>query len=75
MVPWFRLPALHRSLYGGAVAGGTPQLLPVAALLRTYVANRLRRVLEDDYGSVAPAGAPDRAAAFIGSLGVSFLTV
>ena len=73
MTPWFRLPALHAQLYGRI--DGTAQLLPFRSLVGTYVANRLRRVLEEDYGSVAPLGAPDRAARFVGSLGVNFLTV
>ena len=75
MTPWYRLPALHREMYRSA--GGvdcSPQVLPFRELAHTWHANRLRRVLEEDYGVVAKAGT-DRARAFIGSLGVSFLTV
>ena len=41
--------------------------------MATFVANRLRRVMEEDYGSVGKSGA-DRARGFVGSLGVNFLT-
>jgi fatty acid desaturase len=68
-VPWYRLPALHRDLYGGQAGG----LLPVADLLRTWHRNRVRRVLTDDYGS--PAAGPGGADHFVGAHGVSFLTV
>jgi hypothetical protein len=68
-VPWYRLPAYHRSLYGDAENG----LLPVASLLRTWHCNRVRRVGADEYGaSGEPIGTPDR---FVGAHGVSFLTV
>jgi len=73
MTPWYKLPALHREMY--AKSGGTSaQVLPMTELWGTYIRNRLRRVLEEDYGVVAKAGS-DRARAFVGSLGVSFLTV
>ena len=84
MTPWYRLPALHAATYGDALADGgkgvpsverCPQLLPVRNLAGTWFRNRLRRVLEEDYGVVAKGTGADRAAAFIGSLGVSFLTV
>ena len=75
MTPWYRLPALHRQTYGSAGGVGcSPQVLPFRELAHTWHANRLRRVLEEDYGVVAKGGA-DRARAFVGSLGVSFLTV
>ena len=41
-------------------------------LVWTWYHNRCRRVLEEDYGSVSSG--PGRANAFVGSLGVSFLT-
>jgi hypothetical protein len=81
MTPWFRLPALQAALYGGAPGKGagvaaSAQLLPFAQLAGTWWRNRLRRVLEEDYrdGAVA-AAVVDRAARFVGSRGVSFLTV
>lgn len=68
-VPWYRLPALHRELFGAS----PQQLMPLAELLRTYHRNRLRRVMDDDYGAVgAGRGRTD---SFVGAHGVSFLTV
>jgi fatty acid desaturase len=68
-VPWYRLPALHRELFGTE-----PQaLLPLTELLKTFHRHRLKRVLDDDYGFVG-AG-PGRADGFVGAHGVSFLTV
>jgi len=68
-VPWWRLPALHLSLYGEA----TSAVLPVSKLFRSWHQNRVRRVHANDYG--APSSESDRAATFIGAHGVSFLTV
>ena len=66
---WHRLPALHRELYGD----DTRQLLPLAELLRTFHRNRLRRILDEDYGSVGSDGR--RAHGFVGAHAVSFLSV
>jgi len=67
-VPWYRLPALHRSLYGGQ----DPQVIPCRELLVSYHRHRVARVLAENYGSVSAAG--NRAAGFLGAIGVSFLT-
>ena len=67
--PWYRLPALNRELFGAAPR----ELLPVAELVRTHHRNRLKRVLDDDYGNVGSGRG--RADGFIGAHGVSFLTV
>jgi fatty acid desaturase len=67
--PWYRLPALHRDLYGEEPGG----MLPLAELWRTWVCNRVRRVYSDDYG--APSPGPRGADRFVGAHGVSFLTV
>jgi fatty acid desaturase len=67
--PWYALPALNRSLFGDA----TRELLPLSELLRTHHRNRLKRVLDDDYGAVGEGRG--RADGFIGAHGVSFLTV
>jgi len=67
--PWYRLPALHRELYGDR----DQQLLPFGQLLRTFHRNRLARILDDDYGAVGEG--ERRADGFVGALGVSFLTV
>jgi fatty acid desaturase len=68
-VPWYRLRALHRDLYGEEGGG----MLPLARLLRTWHRNRVRRVFADDYG--APSHGPRGADGFVGAHGVSFLTV
>ncbi|WP_455385902.1 fatty acid desaturase family protein [Acidihalobacter prosperus] len=69
-VPWYRLPELHRELYGEQ----DPQVLPSWDLLRTFHRNRMARILDDDYGVVAEGVGPGRANAFVGAVGVSFLT-
>ena len=66
--PWHQLPTLHQRLYGR----DERQVLPCRTLFATYHRNRVKRVLSEDYGLVAPAG--DRAADFLGAVGVSFLT-
>ena len=68
-LPWYRLPALHRSLYGSAA----PAVMPLRELVRSWHANRVRRVFADDYGKLGEG--PGRADAFVGAHGVSFLTV
>jgi fatty acid desaturase len=67
-VPWHRLPVLHRSLYGAR----DRQVITCRELLASYHRHRVARILAADYGAVAPAG--DRAAGFLGAVGVSFLT-
>jgi fatty acid desaturase len=69
-IPWHRLPALHRELY----ADGSSQVIPMRDLLRTWHANRVRRVLSADYGAVLGPDDPRRADGFVGAVGVSFLT-
>ncbi|MGO9512758.1 MAG: fatty acid desaturase family protein [Steroidobacteraceae bacterium] len=68
-VAWYRLPALHRELYGDEARA----VLPLSELMRTWHRNRVRRVLTDDYG--APRQGPGRADNYVGAHGVSFLTV
>jgi fatty acid desaturase len=68
-VPWYRLPALHRELFGASKR----ELMSVPEVLRSFHRNRLKRVLDDDYGSVGEG--PDRADRYVGAHGVSFLTV
>ena len=67
-VPWYRLPALHRELYGEQ----EPQVLPAVTLLHGYHRDRVRRVVDPSYGEVHAGG--DRVADFYGAYGVSFLT-
>jgi fatty acid desaturase len=68
-VPWYGLPALHRKLYGE----GARCVLPFGELLRTFHRNRVRRVVDEAYGDVASG--PDRADSFVGTHGVSFLSI
>jgi fatty acid desaturase len=65
---WYRLPALHRSLFGEK----DPQVVTCRELTWSYHRHRVVRVMANDYGSVAAQGA--RASAFRGAIGVSFLT-
>jgi fatty acid desaturase len=67
--PWYRLPALHRGLYGA----DAPAVLPLGELLATWHRNRVHRVNADSYG--VPGAGRRRADSFIGTHGVSFLTV
>jgi fatty acid desaturase len=66
-VPWHDLPALHRTLYGDK----DRQVMPCRTLLASYHRHRVKRVFADDYGTVAAEG--DRAAGYIGAIGVNFL--
>jgi fatty acid desaturase len=65
---WFRLPALHRSLYGEKDA----QVITCRELLASYHRHRVSRVLAHNYGTVSTSG--NRAGDFLGAVGVSFLT-
>ncbi len=67
-VPWYRLPALHRELFGEDYE----QVIPMQQLLPAFHHHRTARVLSEDYGAVG-AGAT-KTAGFIGAVGVSFLT-
>ena len=68
IVPWYRLPALHRTLYGE----GCRQIIPMSRLLNPFHRHRVKRVLSDDYGVVDSANRT--ADGFIGAVSVSFLT-
>ncbi len=68
-VPWYRLPALHREIYGEQDLC----VMPLRELLYTWHRNRVRRVVDDRYGAVGEG--PRRADTFIGAHAVSFLTV
>lgn len=65
---WYRLPALHRTVFGEK----DPQVVTCRELAWSYHRHRVARVMADDYGSVAAEG--PRASAFLGAVGVSFLT-
>jgi len=66
--PWYALPKLHAQLFPGEYV----QVLPMATLLKGYHRDRVSRVVSDDYGAVGEG--PDKAAGFLGAVGVSFLT-
>ncbi len=67
-VPWYRLPALHRTLH----SAHSDQVIRCRTLLANYHRYRVARVLADDYGAVEHDNAGARG--FIGAVGVSFLT-
>jgi fatty acid desaturase len=67
-MPWYKLKTLHRTLY----AEKDRQVITCRELLASYHRHRVARVLAKNYGSVAAAG--KRADAFLGAVGVSFLT-
>jgi fatty acid desaturase len=67
-MPWHRLPALHRSLYGAK----DRQVITCRHLIASYHRHRVARILADNYGSVSATG--NRAGGFLGAVGVSFLT-
>jgi fatty acid desaturase len=66
---WYRLPAVHRELYGP----DEPAVMPMGALLATWHRNRVRRVHAQEYG--APTSGRLLPGTFVGTHGVSFLTV
>lgn len=68
MVAWHALPKLHAELFPTEYR----QVLPFGALIRGYHRDRLARITSADYGEVGDG--PDRAARFLGAVGVSFLT-
>lgn len=68
LAPWYNLPKIHKELYGD----GCGQIIPARRLLRNFHEHRLRRVLNGDCGTVNAAQGD--AYAFIGAVGVSFLT-
>ena len=69
-MPWYRLPAFHRTLYDAS----DRQVIPMRLLLKSFHIHRVSRVLAVDYGAVLPPEAPGRADGFLGAVGVSFLT-
>ena len=68
VVPWYRLPALHRTLYGDACQ----QIIPMSRLLNPFHRHRVKRVLSEDYGVVDSA--KRKTDGFVGAVSVSFLT-
>jgi fatty acid desaturase len=68
-LPWYRLPALHREMFGAT----SRNVLPMRSLLANWHRYRVLRVTAEDYGNPQPGA--KSAAGFIGAHGVSFLTV
>lgn len=66
MQPWYRLPALHKKLYGN----NETQVLCFAELLKSYHRYRVQRVVNSDATDIDVRKGRD----FIGVDGVSFLT-
>lgn len=66
--PWYRLPAMHRKLYGD----DDSQVIPMSRLLRGFHRHRVTRLLSADYGSMDIAA--KQVDDFYGAVGVSFLT-
>lgn len=67
-MPWYRLPRLHRQLFGEH----DRQVLPFARLLHSYHRHRVARVVHGDPPGLEVRGT--RAGEFVGVVGVSFLT-
>ena len=68
-LPWYRLPTLHRQLFGDEARN----VLSMRSLLANWHRYRVVRVTASEYG--APESGTDPTAGFIGAHGVSFLTV
>jgi len=66
MQPWYRLPSLHKKLYGS----DETQVLSFAELLKSYHRYRVQRVINSDATNIDVHKGKD----FIGVDGVSFLT-
>ena len=66
--PWYRLPRLHRELFGDPHY----QVLPFLNQLKAYHRYRLQRILNEDPPGLDVMGS--RGEQFIGVVGVSFLT-
>lgn len=67
IAPWFQLPKLHNELFGDSTK---LPIIPMSKLLTAYHRHRVKRLQSDDYGVLTN----DSANAFIGAVGVSFLT-
>lgn len=67
IVPWHQLPKLHQQLFGNSKL---LPVIPMSKLLTAYHRHRITRLQSDDYGVLTN----DSANAFIGAVGVSFLT-
>ena len=75
MLPWYKLPALHAKMYGQLKP--SERVLPMRQLAVSWVRHRVKRVLDskEAFEAMLKKSGPERAAAFVGDLGVSFLTM
>jgi fatty acid desaturase len=69
-VPWYRLPALDRELYGATAA----RHFSFRTVLKSYRQHRIARVMNTGNGDATVDGRTEPGIGFIGVLGVSFLT-
>ena len=67
VAPWYQLPKLHAELFGET---RLLPVIPMSKLLTAYHRHRITRLQSDDYGLLTN----DSVNAFIGAVGVSFLT-
>ena len=67
IAPWYQLPKLHAELFGDT---RLLPVIPMSKLLTAYHRHRVMRLQSDDYGLLTN----ESANAFIGAVGVSFLT-
>jgi fatty acid desaturase len=81
MAPWWKLPALHAEIYGGRkgpeLEARTDRILTFRFLAISWVKHRVTRVLgsKDSWDSIHGQKGSARALAFVGDLGVSFITM
>lgn len=68
--PWYKLPEEHHKTYDT----DAPQILPYRQLWRTFNKNRIKCIINDDFGDVEGTD-KHRADNFLGVHGVSFLSI
>ena len=75
MLPWYKLPQLHAKLYGELKQ--SERVLPMRLLALSWVRHRVKRVLDskEAFEAMMKTSGAEKAAAFVGDLGVSFLTM
>ena len=76
MAPWWKLPAAHKEIYGPDLAA-CPRVIRFRHLIVSWLRHRVSRVLgsKDVFETVRKLHGEARAMAFMGDLGVSFLTM
>ena len=76
MAPWWTLPATHKAIYGAELVS-CPRILRFRHLIVSWLGNRVSRVLDSKtaFDQILKLHGEARSKAFIGDLGVSFLTM